>query len=228
MALTRIAMDASQPCLEESISNSKWHEQEVCAGWHEFSDIHPNAAHEGLARLQQRGWVDALVTQNVDRLHSKAGATDVIELHGTTHRCASRACSAVHVSLSLPRKCERRRNGRNTRHRLQVPPSCMLQWPTAVITWQPVLCRVICMGCGRTSPRQPFQDLLAELNPGAADYVQRLIRAGHDAEAARQRSLCVGSTSEEARQVSDDEEVMGSQYWPRPAPCTACACRCHA
>ena len=60
-----------------------------CAGWHEFSDIHPNAAHEGLARLQQRGWVDALITQNVDRLHQKAGATDVIELHGTTHRCAS-------------------------------------------------------------------------------------------------------------------------------------------
>ena len=60
----------------------------MCAGWHEFSDIHPNAAHEGLARLQQRGWVDALITQNVDRLHSKAGATDVIELHGTTHRYA--------------------------------------------------------------------------------------------------------------------------------------------
>ena len=57
-----------------------------CAGWHEFSDIHPNAAHEGLARLQQRGWVDAMITQNVDRLHQKAGATDVIELHGTTHR----------------------------------------------------------------------------------------------------------------------------------------------
>ena len=60
----------------------------MCAGWHEFSDIHPNAAHEGLARLQQRGWVDALITQNVDRLHSKGGASDVIELHGTTHRCA--------------------------------------------------------------------------------------------------------------------------------------------
>ena len=30
--------------------------------------------------------MDALITQNVDRLHQKAGATDVIELHGTTHR----------------------------------------------------------------------------------------------------------------------------------------------
>lgn len=56
------------------------------AGWHEFSRVAPNAAHEGIARLQSRGWLHALVTQNVDRLHQKAGATDVIELHGTTHR----------------------------------------------------------------------------------------------------------------------------------------------
>jgi NAD-dependent SIR2 family protein deacetylase len=56
------------------------------AGWHEFSRVAPNMAHEALARLQSRGWTPALITQNVDRLHQKAGATDVIELHGTTHR----------------------------------------------------------------------------------------------------------------------------------------------
>ena len=85
------------------------------------------------------------------------------------------------------------------------------------------------MGCGQTSPRQPFQDLLAELNPGAADYVQRLIRAGHDAEAARQRSLRVGSTSEEeARQVSNDQKIMVTRCCLMPAPCTAWACRRHA
>jgi len=57
------------------------------AGWHEFSGVRHNGAHEALARLQARGWLSALITQNVDRLHHKAGATDVIELHGTTHRC---------------------------------------------------------------------------------------------------------------------------------------------
>ena len=57
------------------------------AGWHEFSAVQPNAAHDSLVRLQSRGWVGPLITQNVDRLHSKAGATDVLELHGTTHRC---------------------------------------------------------------------------------------------------------------------------------------------
>ena len=58
------------------------------------------------------------------------------------------------------------------------------------------------MHCGKTSPRQPFQDLLAELNPGAADYVRRLVSAGPNAEAARQRSLRVGASSEEERRVS--------------------------
>ena len=56
------------------------------AGWHEFSGVRPNAAHEALARLQSRGWLQSLITQNVDRLHHKAGSADVIELHGTTHR----------------------------------------------------------------------------------------------------------------------------------------------
>ena len=39
------------------------------------------------AMMQARGWLGPLVTQNVDRLHSRAGYKDVLELHGTTHRC---------------------------------------------------------------------------------------------------------------------------------------------
>ncbi len=56
------------------------------AGWHEFREVQPNRAHDALARLQRNGWVSALLTQNVDRLHHKAGSRGVIELHGTTHR----------------------------------------------------------------------------------------------------------------------------------------------
>eukprot|EP00775_Hariotina_reticulata_P005530 gene5530-5765_t len=60
------------------------------AGWHEFAHVAPNPAHDGLARLQQMGWVDLIVTQNVDRLHHKGGSSSssVLELHGTTHRGA--------------------------------------------------------------------------------------------------------------------------------------------
>lgn len=55
------------------------------AGWYEFADVEPNGAHTALAALQSRGWLSTLITQNVDRLHHKAGSNDVVELHGTTH-----------------------------------------------------------------------------------------------------------------------------------------------
>ncbi len=66
-------------------------------GWHEFASVQPNATHEGLARLQARGWLGTLVTQNVDRLHHKAGSRDVIELHGTTHRSVAGECAGVAI-----------------------------------------------------------------------------------------------------------------------------------
>jgi NAD-dependent deacetylase len=49
----------------------------------------PGPAHEALARLQRSGAVSALITQAVDRLHARAGSTDVVEVHGTvlTERC---------------------------------------------------------------------------------------------------------------------------------------------
>lgn len=55
------------------------------AGWLRFSRVQPNAAHDGLARLQRAGWAPHLITQNVDRLHQRAGSRGVLELHGTTH-----------------------------------------------------------------------------------------------------------------------------------------------
>ena len=89
------------------------------AGFAEYSRVQPNAAHESLARLQQRGWVGGLLTQNVDRLHHKGGSRDVLELHGTTHE-------------------------------------------------------VVCMSCGDVSPREPFQRLLARMNPGVAKAVAEM------------------------------------------------------
>jgi NAD-dependent deacetylase len=43
----------------------------------------PNAAHYALVALQRRGLLDGLITQNIDGLHQKAGAREVIELHGS-------------------------------------------------------------------------------------------------------------------------------------------------
>jgi NAD-dependent deacetylase len=46
----------------------------------------PNPAHLALASLQKAGRVKTIITQNIDRLHQMAGATDVIELHGNVSR----------------------------------------------------------------------------------------------------------------------------------------------
>ena len=52
------------------------------AGWHTMRDAQPNSAHKVLAAMEQAGLVELLVTQNVDRLHQKAGSQAVIDLHG--------------------------------------------------------------------------------------------------------------------------------------------------
>lgn len=64
-------------------------------GWQRFSSARPNPAHRALARLEQAGRVDTVITQNVDRLHSTAGSQNVIDLHGDLAKVRCTSCSAV-------------------------------------------------------------------------------------------------------------------------------------
>jgi NAD-dependent deacetylase len=59
--------------------------------WH----AEPNAGHRALAELERRGTLHALVTQNVDGLHQRAGSSPdkVIEVHGTIHDAVCMGCS---------------------------------------------------------------------------------------------------------------------------------------
>ena len=50
------------------------------------TDAKPNDAHIALAQLEQMGKLSAVVTQNIDGLHQKAGSKNVFELHGSIHR----------------------------------------------------------------------------------------------------------------------------------------------
>ncbi|MBO7402429.1 MAG: NAD-dependent protein deacylase [Lachnospiraceae bacterium] len=54
--------------------------------------IEPNAAHKKLAELEAAGKLKAVITQNIDGLHQKAGSKTVYELHGTTERCFCDRC----------------------------------------------------------------------------------------------------------------------------------------
>ena len=49
-------------------------------------DAEPNAAHRKLAELERAGKLKAVITQNIDGLHQKAGSRKVLELHGSVHR----------------------------------------------------------------------------------------------------------------------------------------------
>ena len=52
----------------------------------------PNAAHLRLAELEREGKLKAVLTQNIDSLHQAAGSQEVLELHGSTHRCYCARC----------------------------------------------------------------------------------------------------------------------------------------
>ncbi len=84
------------PVMYEDFMNS--HEARVRA-WKRTADnfrarqgVKPNIGHDALAELQRRGHLAAVVTQNVDGLHTEAGNTDVIELHGCTRTASCQWC----------------------------------------------------------------------------------------------------------------------------------------
>ena len=64
-------------------------------GWRRVAAARPNAAHAALAHLEEAGRVSALVTQNVDGLHRRAGSRNVIDLHGVLQRVRCLDCGAV-------------------------------------------------------------------------------------------------------------------------------------
>eukprot|EP00252_Welwitschia_mirabilis_P004998 TRINITY_DN15383_c0_g1_i1.p1 TRINITY_DN15383_c0_g1~~TRINITY_DN15383_c0_g1_i1.p1 ORF type:complete len:359 (-),score=63.69 TRINITY_DN15383_c0_g1_i1:164-1240(-) len=64
------------------------------AGWQKFNSVQPGATHKALANLEKKGRVYGMITQNVDRLHQKAGSNP-IELHGTTHYVVCLSCGCI-------------------------------------------------------------------------------------------------------------------------------------
>ena len=55
-------------------------------------EAEPNAAHQKLAQLEEAGRLTAVITQNIDGLHQKAGSKKVYELHGSIHRNYCQKC----------------------------------------------------------------------------------------------------------------------------------------
>ena len=67
-----------------------YHDKMLCL------DAEPNAAHRKLAELEEKGKLKAVITQNIDGLHQKAGSRRVLELHGSVHRNYCQRCGAFY------------------------------------------------------------------------------------------------------------------------------------
>jgi len=57
-----------------------------------LDEAEPNDAHRALTRLEQVGLVRAVVTQNIDLLHSRAGNREVVEVHGSIRTSSCQGC----------------------------------------------------------------------------------------------------------------------------------------
>lgn len=61
-----------------------------------LTTVEPNSAHRALAELERLGLVRAIVTQNIDLLHERAGSQDVVEVHGSIRTSSCPACGAAY------------------------------------------------------------------------------------------------------------------------------------
>jgi NAD-dependent SIR2 family protein deacetylase len=77
----------------ESVAVRRRYWARSLAGWPLFAAARPNGAHAALAGLERMGRVCAVVTQNVDRLHQRAGSRNVIDLHGRLDVVRCLACN---------------------------------------------------------------------------------------------------------------------------------------
>ena len=68
-------------------------------GWHRVAEAFPNPTHYALAKLEVMGKLKSLITQNVDRLHQRAGSQQVIDLHGRIDQVTCMYCDE-----KIPRK----------------------------------------------------------------------------------------------------------------------------
>jgi len=72
-----------------------------------LTEAEPNDAHGALAALEDAGYVHAIITQNIDLLHERAGSRDVIEVHGSIRTSSCRGCDASYPLADVVALLER-------------------------------------------------------------------------------------------------------------------------
>jgi NAD-dependent deacetylase len=71
-----------------------------------LTEAEPNAAHRALAELERAGLVEAVVTQNIDLLHERAGSRNVLEVHGSIRTASCPRCGSTYPCDAVIAKLE--------------------------------------------------------------------------------------------------------------------------
>ena len=79
---------------EDPVRYYKFHKERLLV----VREAKPNIAHRVIAELEKRGMIEAVITQNVDGLHRKAGSENVVELHGSLERYVCTVCGRKYDS----------------------------------------------------------------------------------------------------------------------------------
>jgi len=69
-----------------------------------FNQANPNSAHYIIAKLENKGFIKGIITQNIDNLHQKAGSINIVEYHGTSRTLTCLNCSQKFRSNEIVQK----------------------------------------------------------------------------------------------------------------------------
>jgi NAD-dependent SIR2 family protein deacetylase len=148
-------------------------------GWGWIAEAKPNATHLAIARLQEAGLLTGVVTQNVDGLHSAAGARDVIDLHGRLDAVVCLDCGLRRPRIEIALRLEAVNPGFRdavTAAAGQLRPDGDVALPDEIVNgFRPVACRR-CHGVlkpdvvyfGEAVPRERFDAALSLIDRSAA------------------------------------------------------------
>ncbi|MDI6600244.1 MAG: NAD-dependent protein deacylase [Thermoanaerobacteraceae bacterium] len=71
-----------------------------------MENAQPNDAHRILAELEDKGYINGVITQNIDNLHHRAGSKKVYEVHGNTRTCHCMRCKSKYEFKELERQVD--------------------------------------------------------------------------------------------------------------------------
>jgi NAD-dependent deacetylase len=81
----------------------------------------PNGAHRALVAMEAHGLLDAVITQNIDMLHHRAGTSELVEVHGSIASCSCAGCGDAVALEEVRGRLERAADGVPRRERCGAP-----------------------------------------------------------------------------------------------------------